>query len=112
MRWTAQQVHAAHKDSEDCHRAVLSTLRRSDPFSDGLPDTGIDPALERALSSPFIELPGYGTRCSTIVEGDNEGCRALRERSFNQHGQRQKDLYWKAGDKGELPWTTVHDTLA
>ncbi|MCC5816761.1 MAG: NRDE family protein [Leptospira sp.] len=32
-----------------------------------LPDTGIGEEKEWALSSPFIELPGYGTRSSTYV---------------------------------------------
>ena len=31
-----------------------------------LPSTGVDFALEKALSAIFIRLPEYGTRCSTI----------------------------------------------
>lgn len=33
----------------------------------GLPDTGIGEEKERSLSSIFIDLPGYGTRSSTIA---------------------------------------------
>ena len=37
--------------------------------SDELPDTGLPIALERALSSAFVDDPGraYGTRCSTLL---------------------------------------------
>jgi uncharacterized protein with NRDE domain len=36
---------------------------------DYLPQTGIDPALEHALSSAHVDLPerAYGTRCSTLI---------------------------------------------
>jgi uncharacterized protein with NRDE domain len=32
-----------------------------------LPDTGVGPDWERALSAAFIVAPGYGTRCSTLL---------------------------------------------
>lgn len=38
-----------------------------------LPDTGLPLATERALSPVFIDLPDYGTRCSTFVCMDNSG---------------------------------------
>ncbi|MET3130731.1 uncharacterized protein with NRDE domain [Oxalobacteraceae bacterium GrIS 1.11] len=33
-----------------------------------LPDTGVALEVERALSAVRIEMPGYGTRCSTVVK--------------------------------------------
>ncbi|MBL0745052.1 NRDE family protein [Chryseolinea lacunae] len=41
---------------------------------DKLPDTGLSPEREKALSSMFIKTPNYGTRCSTVVlvDYDNE----------------------------------------
>lgn len=44
-----------------------------------LPDTGIDPAWERALSSIFIATPGYGTRSSSVVTVDRGGRMAFTE---------------------------------
>ena len=32
-----------------------------------LPDTGVGLEMERNLSSAFIQLPHYGTRCSTVL---------------------------------------------
>jgi uncharacterized protein with NRDE domain len=39
-----------------------------------LPDTGVPIDLERQLSAVCIEIPGYGTRTSTVVKlyGDAE----------------------------------------
>ena len=54
--------------------ALLQALQdRQAAPDDALPDTGVGLARERALSPPFIAIPGpdrriaYGTRCSTIV---------------------------------------------
>ena len=38
-----------------------------------LPETGIDPAREAALSAAFVSLPGYATRCSSIVVAEPDG---------------------------------------
>lgn len=43
-----------------------------------LPDTGIPKDKEKALSSIFIELPGYGTRSSTFVSFPQQG-KVIRE---------------------------------
>lgn len=40
--------------------------------NDELPSTGIPFDLEKSISAIFIETPGYGTRCSTILTFDNE----------------------------------------
>lgn len=45
-----------------------------------LPDTGLDPERERALSSIRIEMDGYGTRCSTVVMVDRTGVVTFEER--------------------------------
>lgn len=52
---------------EEALWAALAS-RQSAAASD-LPDTGLPVALEKALSSAFVEAParGYGTRCSTLV---------------------------------------------
>lgn len=50
-----------------------------------LPDTGLERDAERALSSPFIQMTDYGTRCSTLLRWDTDGGR-LVERSFDAQG--------------------------
>ncbi|MGE5544021.1 MAG: NRDE family protein [Bacillota bacterium] len=47
-----------------------------------LPHTGVSLEMERMLSSIFIEIPGYGTRCTTILLIDRENRVQFRERSF------------------------------
>ncbi|HEX7603366.1 MAG TPA: NRDE family protein, partial [Polyangiaceae bacterium] len=48
--------------------AFFSLLARRDVAPDDLlPQTGVPLELERHLSAPFIHLPQYGTRCSTVV---------------------------------------------
>lgn len=46
-----------------------------------LPDTGLDIARERALSSIRIDMPGYGTRCSTVIFVRNDGEVRFEERT-------------------------------
>ncbi len=47
-----------------------------------LPDTGIGIERERILSSIFIESPGYGTRCSTLMTFDRDYKCSFEERIF------------------------------
>lgn len=46
-----------------------------------LPQTGLSLEWERALSSPFIRLPSYGTRCTTLLRLGREQVQ-FRERRF------------------------------
>lgn len=50
---------------------------------DQLPDTGLDVARERALSSMFIKTPGYGSRSSTVVLIDHQNKIEFSERVYN-----------------------------
>jgi uncharacterized protein with NRDE domain len=47
-----------------------------------LPQTGVGIEKERGLSSIFITLPGYGTRCSTLLLMKPDGEIQYRERTF------------------------------
>jgi uncharacterized protein with NRDE domain len=55
-----------------------------------LPDTGVGLDIERMLSAPFIVSPGYGTRCSTVVELGRVN--RASERRFTPDGQRIGEL--------------------
>ena len=47
-------------------------LKDPEPAPDkDLPKTGVPYGMEKGLSSLFIELPGYGTRCSTAILSNN-----------------------------------------
>ena len=44
-------------------------------------------ATAHAITAPFIVLPEYGTRCSTVVVADRRGHWSLTERRFNAAGE-------------------------
>lgn len=50
-----------------------------------LPRTGVEPELERALSSRFIATPGYGTRSSTALLIHHSGRILLVERTYHPY---------------------------
>lgn len=57
----------------------------SDPtpaLDEHLPETGVGIEKERALSSVFIDMPGYGTRCSTLLLIKRNGEIEYSERTF------------------------------
>ncbi len=46
-----------------------------------LPDTGVGLAMERRLSPMFIRMPGYGTRCTTVLLLSRTGLLTFVERT-------------------------------
>lgn len=50
---------------------------------DSLPDTGLSPEKEKAVSPIFIETEGYGTRCSTLLTIDNDGRIHFTEKTYD-----------------------------
>lgn len=72
--------------------AAFALLAETTRATDGeLPDTGIPLELERALSAIFISMPGYGTRCSTLLTVEADGRRQLIERRFTDGPQRWEE---------------------
>jgi uncharacterized protein with NRDE domain len=70
----------------DPRPALFNALRDPTPAADAdLPATGVPLAWERALSSAFIRLPGYGTRCSTLVLADAHAVQVI-ERRYAEDG--------------------------
>jgi uncharacterized protein with NRDE domain len=50
-----------------------------------LPDTGVGIERERSLSSIFVTLEEFGTRCSTVILIDRDNRMTFLERSFDAH---------------------------
>ena len=57
------------------------------PTGTPLPDTGIDPELERRVSAAFVQHPLYGTRCSTSLLLRGDGDLRFAERRFDAAGE-------------------------
>jgi uncharacterized protein with NRDE domain len=68
--------------------ALFDLLADREPATDGaLPDTGLPPEMARAMSSPFVLHPRYGTRCSTVLLADHDGRTVAAERRFDAAGR-------------------------
>ena len=67
--------------SGDGPERYLRVLRNADIAPEDLPDTGFSEEMERGLSSIFVELPGYGTRSSTVL-AMRDGRGSMVERRF------------------------------
>ncbi len=61
---------------------------------DALPQTGISLDWERALSAAFIRMPGYGTRCSTLLRMDADGGALVREVQHQPGAPSPPDFAW------------------
>lgn len=73
--------------------ALLEILYDTDVApDDALPDTGVDPEWERALSASFIATPPYGTRACTALIIDRGGHARFVERSFGPGPRREGDV--------------------
>lgn len=67
--------------------ALFDLLSDREPADlDEMPDTGLPPDWERALSSPFVRHERYGTRCSTVLLVGHDGHTTLIERRFDANG--------------------------
>jgi uncharacterized protein with NRDE domain len=60
---------------------------RAPADEDEIPDTGLPPDWERALSAPFVVHPRYGTRCSTLLLVSHDGHTTVWERRFDADGR-------------------------
>lgn len=60
--------------------AILADEKKANPAE--LPQTGLSPEMEQAVSSIFIKTDGYGTRCSTLLLIDKKGTFEFTERRY------------------------------
>ncbi len=72
-------------DPEQLFKIMLNNKPAS---NDKLPSTGIDKNLEQKLSSMFINIPGYGTRCTTLLLIDRHNQVTFHEHTFNEAGEK------------------------
>ncbi len=76
--WLDEKTHSP--------QSLFATLAdRTQAAAQDCPDTGIGLDLELKLSPIFIQLPSYGTRCSTLLWGNPQQMN-LWERTFSADG--------------------------
>ena len=61
----------------------------------------------RTRSSPFVQDPDYGTRCSTVLMLEADGAVYLAERRFDRQGQVQGESEYRLPAAG---WPQAHGT--
>lgn len=78
-------------------------------YEKDLPDTGVDPPMERMLSSAFISSSYYGTRSSTLIMVDRENRVFFEERTYHNRtsGRNQPDEYDSKTFQFRLDCTTL-----
>lgn len=80
----AAMLEALAQGGRPLQERLFDVLRNRQIADDSqLPNTGIELDWERNLSSRFIGLEGYGTRCSTLAFWDRSGGVRYEERSWN-----------------------------
>lgn len=84
---TRERFAAAIASSEPASSELFDLLGDREPApGQALPDAGLPPDLERALTAPFVLHGRYGTRCSTVVLIRHDGQTLVQERRFDALG--------------------------
>ncbi len=72
--------------------ALLDFMKTANSYPQQLlPDTGLPPAKEQALSGIYVDLPEYGTRSTTLLSWHRSGQIRLLERSYTQSGHQDHE---------------------
>lgn len=78
IKWEFLRLH-----DQSNLESVFALLADDTPAPDSaVQQTGLPFAVEKALSAPFIRLPGYGTRVSSVVHFRAQGEIGFYERTF------------------------------
>ena len=80
-------------DRDEVNESTLLRLlddRAKGPVEEA--DTGhLDFGTAHAVTAPFIVMPAYGTRCSTVVLADASGQWRMTEKRFDAEGESTGD---------------------
>jgi uncharacterized protein with NRDE domain len=94
-------LHAAPLAQPGSLFALLGDRTRVSDAAE-LPHTGLSREWEHVLSSPFVQDPDYGTRCSTVLMLESSGACYLAERRFDAQGNSQGETEYRL-NAGEWP---------
>ena len=84
-----QIIEAESLDIEDLFSLMYDKALAAD---DQLPETGIGFEKEKLLSSRFIEMPGYGTRNTTLLIKDKHDNVQVIERTYSQQNDSTSEV--------------------
>lgn len=81
-----EKYRSATSGADIDEEAIFSFLKNKETYpQESLPDTGLSPEKEKAVSPIFIELKNYGTRCSTLITVDKNGLVSFVEKSYHKN---------------------------
>ncbi|HET7202222.1 MAG TPA: NRDE family protein [Steroidobacteraceae bacterium] len=75
------------QDDLEPDRLFALLADREPAAEEEIPDTGLPPDWERALSAPFVAHGRYGTRSSTLLLVEHDGRSTMHERRFDAAGE-------------------------
>lgn len=78
-------------------------------YNHNLPDTGLPPEVEKAVSAAFIRTPDYGTRCSTFIRIHRDGRILYEERNYDNGSSQIKSRIRVEGDSQKQVLRVVSD---
>lgn len=81
------QADSGAESSVEPYLELLADQRRPDKAR--LPDTGVPKAFEADLSPIFVNMPGYGTRASTVLRVGYDGHGDITERRYGWRGRQR-----------------------
>ncbi|MEX2410999.1 MAG: NRDE family protein [Candidatus Paceibacterota bacterium] len=71
--WALQRFKKVTRNSKVSEHDLFELLLNTDTYPiENLPNTGLSPELEKAVSSVFIQTDNYGTRSSTVLTVDRD----------------------------------------
>ncbi len=76
----------SHEDLDENALYQMMTDQKKAP-DHKLPRTGISMEMERKLSSRFIKIDNYGTRCTSLLTIDKDGLVNFSEKSYEQNSK-------------------------
>lgn len=87
LRLARERFATALADLPADHRLLALLTDDQTAADEHLPQTGVSIEWERRLSSAFIRAPGYGTRCSSVLNIRNDGVVCVREWTWDERGE-------------------------
>jgi uncharacterized protein with NRDE domain len=67
--------------------ALFELLGNRETATGAAAERGVPADVARAISAPFVVMPQYGTRCSTVLLVDDDGAVEMYERRFAPDGR-------------------------
>lgn len=91
--WAKHQFRKTLGSDEQITEKCFTLLKNSDTYPvEKLPDTGLSPEMEKAVSAVFIKTEGYGSRSSTVMKLFQDDSFYFEERMYKPGSKNVKSV--------------------